>query len=108
MVMAVYERTREIGVLRAVGWTRRQVLGMIIFESLGLSIVAALIGTLFGVILTLVIASLPAVAGLIQPHFSVGVFAIAWAVALAVGVFGGAYPAYRAARLTPMEALRYE
>ena len=108
MVMAIFERTREIGILRAVGWTRHRVLGMILLESVVLCLVAAVVGSLFGVGITVLVTRIPSVSGFLVPAYPVAVFVKAVVVALMVGLLGAIYPAVRATRLTPMEALRYE
>ncbi len=108
MVMSVYERTREIGVLKAVGWKDRRILGMILGESVVLTVVAGIIGVIMGIIAVEIILTLPSMGGYIKPVYSIGLFFKAVGIALLVGVLGGVYPAFRAARLKPTEALRYE
>lgn len=108
MVMSIFERTREIGVLRAVGWTGRRVLLMIVIESVLLCLAAAVVGSAVGVLAAELVSRVPAVRGFLVPAFDASVFVRAVAVALFVGLAGALYPAVRAARLTPMEALRYE
>ncbi|MFM7062483.1 MAG: ABC transporter permease [Actinomycetes bacterium] len=108
MVMAIFERTREIGVLRAVGWPAGRVLRMVVAESLLLCLAAAVLGSLVGVALVQLVVLLPSVSGLVVPAYPPSVFLRAMVVALAVGLLGAVYPAVRATRLTPMEALRYE
>lgn len=109
MIMTVYERTREIGVLKAVGWKDTRILGMILGESIVLTLLAFVAGTLIAVVGVEVLLTLvPSVGNVITPSFSIYIFLRAFAVALVVGVIGGLYPAYRASRLSPTEALRYE
>lgn len=108
MVMAIFERTREIGVLRAVGWPSGRVLRMVLTESLLLCLAAAVVGSLLGVAMVRLVVLIPSVSGLLLPAFPPAVFVRALLVALAVGLLGAIYPAVRATRLTPMEALRYE
>ncbi len=109
MIMSVYERTREIGVLKAVGWRGRRILGMILGESIVLTIMAAIVGTIIGVVGVEVLLSYSATFGtMIKPVFSLDLFIRAFGIAFLVGIIGGIYPAYRASRLAPTEALRYE
>ena len=109
MIMSVYERTREIGVLKAVGWRGRRILGMILGESIVLTIMAAIVGTIIGVVGVEVLLSYSATFGtMIKPVFSLDLFIRAFGIAFMVGIIGGIYPAYRASRLAPTEALRYE
>ncbi|MEZ4558081.1 MAG: FtsX-like permease family protein [Caldilineaceae bacterium] len=108
MIMSIYERTREIGTLRAVGWARRRILGQILQESVYLCLFAGVLGALVGVVL-LTLLSLPAsMSQFIAPTWHARTFIMALSVALALGVIGGLYPAWRASKLRPVEALRYE
>ncbi len=108
MVMSVFERTREIGVLRALGWRRWRVLWMILRESVTLTLLGGGIGSLAGVLLGLLLNTLPLIQGWMQMDYSVGLFAQALVTALGLGVVGGLYPAWWASNLQPVEALRYE
>ncbi|MBE9471867.1 MAG: ABC transporter permease [Chloroflexi bacterium] len=108
MIMSVVERTREIGLLRALGWRRSRVLALILGESLALSVLGGLAGTILGVALVEALGHVPGVASLAPGVLTPGLVLRALAVALALGVVGGLYPAWRAARLVPLEALRYE
>jgi ABC-type antimicrobial peptide transport system permease subunit len=108
MLMSVYERTREIGVLRALGWRRRGVLELILKEALLMGILGGVVGIGVAFALTYALLQVPYVAGALQPIFNTTVFIRAFIVALLLGVIGGLYPAYRATRLQPVEALRYE
>jgi putative ABC transport system permease protein len=107
MIMSVYERTREIGVLKAVGWKNRRILGMILGESIVLTLVAGIVGSIMGIIAIQALMFL-GMGGFIKPVYNIDVFVRGFAVALIVGLIGGFYPAYRASRLPPTEALRYE
>jgi putative ABC transport system permease protein len=105
LVLTVFERTREIGMLRAIGLTRRQTRRMIRHES----VITALIGAFVGIVLGLILAGLliAKVDFLIFsfPTTQVIVFAIA---AVIVGILAAIFPARRAAKLNPLEALHYE
>jgi ABC-type antimicrobial peptide transport system permease subunit len=108
MLMSVLERTREIGVLRALGWRRASILGLILRESAVLGVLGGTIGIGVAYLLVEMINLIPLLAGTLTVVFSWDVFARGFLVALFLGVVGGLYPAYRATRLQPVEALRYE
>ena len=106
MIMSVFERTREIGVLKAVGWKSRRILSMILGESVVLTILAGLVGIILGVIgieSIITFSDTP-----LQLIFTPALALRALGIAIFVGVIGGLYPAIRASRLPPTEALRYE
>jgi ABC-type antimicrobial peptide transport system permease subunit len=108
MLMSVLERTREIGVLRALGWRRRQVVGMILREALALGFVGGVFGIVLGMGLAWLVGRIPAIEGMIEPSYAPSLFLLAMSVALVTGILGGIYPAWRATRMQPVEALRYE
>ncbi len=108
MLMSVFERTREIGTLRALGWRRRRVVGMIVRESLLLSFLSGLAGIAFGVGLGALITLEPTMGMFLKGEYSFELLAQAMGVALVLGAIGALYPAWRAANLSPIEALRYE
>jgi ABC-type antimicrobial peptide transport system permease subunit len=108
MLMSVLERTREIGVLRSLGWRRRRVLGMILQESLVLGAVGGICGIPLGLGLGGLIGSAGIWGGAIEPIYTSQTFVHAIVVAAVAGVIGGLYPAWRATRMRPVEALRYE
>jgi ABC-type antimicrobial peptide transport system permease subunit len=108
MLMAVLERTREIGVLRAVGWGKGRVLSMILRESLLLGILGGVSGVGIAFLLAGVMSILPGLGEAITPIWSWDIFIRASLVALLLGLIGGLYPAFRATKLLPTEALRYE
>jgi putative ABC transport system permease protein len=108
MVMAVFERTREIGILRAVGWRTRRILQMIVGEAIMLCIISAVFGSALAVLLTRFVVLLPAVRAFLSPEYTPDVFIRGILVGVGVAVLGAIYPAYRAARFSPAEAIRYE
>lgn len=109
MIMSVYERTREIGVLKAVGWRSRRILGMILGEAIVLTLVAGIAGTIVGVVgVNVLLAFSSSFGSVIEPVYSTELFVRAFGIAFLVGIIGGIYPAYRASKLAPTEALRYE
>jgi putative ABC transport system permease protein len=108
MVMAVMERTREIGTLRALGWRQSRVLWMVLAESLLLGLIAAGFGILVGVGLNLGLGAIPGFGSFISAVYTPQVILQAIVVSLFLGAVGGLYPAWHASRLRPVEALRYE
>ena len=108
MIMSVFERTREIGILRAIGWGRWRVVRMILTESILLSLAGGVVGAGGAIALVRVLANQPAVAGMVSGDVAPIVIAQGFAIALCVGLLGAAYPAYRGAQLLPTEALRHE
>lgn len=107
MVMAVYERTKEIGVLKSVGWKSRKILTMILGETLVLTTLSGIVGSIFGILIPEVGLRLFNV-----ENFTLGyspkTFILAFGITIIVGIIGGIYPAYKASKLAPTEALRYE
>ena len=106
--MSVYERTREIGVLRALGWRKGRILGMILRESLALSLLGSVGGLVAALALIFLMNQNPTVAGLVKMRFSLDLLVQTLTTAFALGTVGGIYPAWWASRLQPVEALRYE
>ena len=107
-IMAVYERTREIGVLRAVGWTRRQVMLMILGETIVVSLLGGLLGIAFGFLMLYAARDFMALIGTNVVNVRPTLILQAFVVVFILGVVGGISPARRAARLQPIEAIRYE
>ena len=104
MLATVLERTREIGLRRAVGATRREIRDQFVVEASAISVVGGLAGVVMGIAIARVVA---ASAGwpTVVTAFSV---VLSFGVSIAVGLAAGIYPAVRAASLDPIEALRYE
>ena len=107
MVMAVYERTKEIGVLKSVGWKSRKILTMILGETLVLTTLSGIVGSIFGILIPEVGLRLFNVTDFAL-GYSPKTFILAFGITIIVGIIGGIYPAYKASKLAPTEALRYE
>jgi putative ABC transport system permease protein len=107
LVLSVYERTRELGMLRAIGMTRRQVRRMVRHESVVTALIGAVMGTAVGLLLAAIVTGALSDEGLSYsvPVGSLVVFAVVAAVA---GVLAAILPARRASRLNVLEALQYE
>jgi putative ABC transport system permease protein len=108
MAMSVLERTQEIGILRAVGWPRVRVMLMILGEAVLLALAAAIAGTVVAAGGLFLLTRSPRVNGFIEPGLSLWVIALGTVITIVIGVVGGLYPAFRAARLLPTEALRHD
>jgi putative ABC transport system permease protein len=108
MAMSVFERVREIGILRAVGWPAWRIGAMIVSEAAGLCLLALGVGCAVGVVAAELFVRHGGLSELIAPVYTAGTFAWGLAFALGVGLAGAAYPAWRAIRLAPIEALRRE
>jgi putative ABC transport system permease protein len=109
MMISVFERTREIGTLRAVGWSARRVVRLILLETLVLSVIGAVVGTAMSLGLTWVLSAFPSASALILPtNVTPKILIEAFLLAIVAGLFGATYPAAFAARLLPTEALRHD
>ena len=109
MARSVFERTRELGVLRAVGWRARHILTLVVGESLVLCAVGMIVGSIIGVAGTAAAGAMSeSIRSLVAPTYDAMLFVRAAGIALAVALAGALYPAIRAVRLQPVEALRSE
>jgi putative ABC transport system permease protein len=106
MAMSVAERVREIGTLRAVGWRRRRIVGLVLGEALLLSIAAAAVGIVAAICMNRLLTQFPATSGIISGRIAVPVMLDGMAMAVLVGLAGAVYPAFWAASLSPTEAMR--
>ncbi len=106
MIMAIIERRREIGVMKAIGATNFMVMKQILVESALISSLGGVLGIGIGFIGSIGLNAFSGgmITAVVSPALAIGAFLFA----LALGVFGGFYPAWKAARLDPVEALRYE
>ncbi len=104
MLVSVTERVKEIGIRKAIGAKKSEILGLFLIEAVGLSLIGGLIGIILGWALAMVISKLTGWAVVIAPLSIV----ISFGFSFLVGLFFGGYPAYKAAGLDPIEALRYE
>jgi putative ABC transport system permease protein len=108
MAMAVFERTREIGILRALGWRRRRVMLLIQLEAAALGSIGGMVGLAGGWGALRLLAALPMTANIASGSISFSHAASALVIALLTGLAAGALPAWRGSRLSPVEALRHE
>jgi len=108
MAMSVFERTREIGILRALGWKGRHVILLILTEAAGLGFAGGLLGIAVGWGALRILSIMPQTASVVSTSVSPLHLAESLLIAVASGLVAGAYPAWRGARLSPVEALRYE
>lgn len=108
MWMSVHERTREIGVLRALGWSRGRIVRMILIEAFSVGLLAWIVGSGMGLALAKIATRLPFAQQFVDPVFDWQPVTVGFAVSVLLSMLGGTAPAWRAARISPVEALRYE
>ncbi len=104
MFVSVTERTREIGIRKAIGATRRTILFQFLTEAAALCLIGGLLGILLATLLVIIVNQTTE----LTASMPIPIVVLALLVSLAVGVISGFLPAYRAARMDPVEALRYE
>jgi putative ABC transport system permease protein len=108
MLMSVMERTREIAVLRAVGWRRSRVAEMILGEGIALAVVGAIVGNVAAAIIMVLLRQFPMTSLFVPREISVNAIAVAVATVISAAFVGSLYPSLRAASTMPVESLRYE
>ncbi len=108
MLLSLFERTRELGLLRAIGWTRRRMVGLLLGENMALALIGAIIGVALAFAVTGLLEQLPELKGVLHANYTPSAFWRALYTALAMTLIGGLYPATRAALLSPLKALSYE
>lgn len=106
LLMAVTERTFEIGILASLGWRPGRILRLILTEGLIMSVVGGIIGLGLGILAMNLVSRAGVAAGLMEPYLTKGIVIQALIAALLAGPIGALYPAWRATRLVPAEALR--
>lgn len=104
MMMSVTERTMEFGILRANGWSRSQIMQLMTFEAALLGLAGGLLGSLGGWLATLVVNGIWE--DRVHLHAGAELLLTAWLASIVLGILGGLYPAWAAARLSPMESIR--
>jgi len=108
MYTSTLERTKEIGIMKAIGATNRVVLTIFVIESAILGLIGGAIGTLLGIALAKLVELVGSAAlgpGLLQANISIGLIAGALLFSLVVGVVSGLVPAWQASKMEPVEAL---
>lgn len=108
MLLSLVERYREFGILRAIGWSRRRVVALVLGEALAIGLGGAAVGVGMAYAATRILARLPDLQGILHPTYTPAAFVRALITASAVAFLGALYPATRAARLAPLAALRRE
>ncbi len=108
MAMSVFERTREIGILRAIGWKTWRVMSLIQVEATVLGFAGGILGVCFGIGALRLLSTLPQTASIISTTFSWIHLVEALVISVLSGLVAGAYPAWRGAHLSPVEALRHD
>jgi putative ABC transport system permease protein len=105
MLMTVFERTHEIGILLAVGWKKSRIMRMVLLESALLGLLGGIVGVALGALGLQILKHTPTLRGLLEPDLGLPLLLTSVAIALVVGVISGLYPGWRSSRLSPSLAL---
>jgi putative ABC transport system permease protein len=108
LAMSVEERTREIGILSAIGWPPRRILALILSEGMLLAAIGGVVGVILGLVADQLLATLVLPGSGLTAQATVGIVLTGMATALGVGSIGALWPAWRASRLAPAAALRHQ
>jgi putative ABC transport system permease protein len=108
IIMSVFERTREIGVLRAIGWKRKRIMAMIMCESFFIGLLSAICGIALGLAVIFIVMQTSMGKSWLTMNYDPNILIQAVVVSFCVVFIGAIYPAYKASKLQPTEALRYE
>ena len=108
MLLTLFERTREFGLLRAIGWTRSRVVWLVVGEGIVLALVGSVVGVALSFAATAVLEQLPQLRGVLHANYTDQAFWRALYTGLGMAILGALYPALRAANLTPLKALSHE
>ena len=106
MLMSVFERKHEIGILLALGWQRSRIMSLVLCESAGMGLLGGIVGVILGAATLAVLGMTPGVRGFLEPDLSWSLVIRAVLIAVAVGIISGLYPAWRSSRLSPSIALQ--
>jgi putative ABC transport system permease protein len=105
MMMTIFERTQEIGILLALGWKRTRIVSMVLWESAMLGLLGGLVGEGLGLLALKVLEQTRTVRGMLEPDVSPQLLLTSLGIAVFVGVISGLYPSWRSSRLSPSLAI---
>ena len=107
-LLSFFERIHEFGVLRALGWSRRRLIVLVVGEALLITFIGAAAGVALGVVAVQLLTRVGSLVGVFQPYYAAQIFGRALLFAFAMALLGALYPAVRAARLSPLSAIQHE
>ena len=105
LLMAVLERTREIGILSAIGWSKERIMGALVIEGFLLSALGSALGIMLGIGGSRLLSAIPAIGRYIAVRPTPGLVVTTAIAAIVLGILGSFYPAFVATRASPAEAL---